>query len=231
MTTSFPTSLDALTNPTGADNLNAPSHAAQHSNAGDAIEAIETKVGITSTGGATLTERKAHDFKVQSHRATVKLSADQDPIGSGIEVALFSDTAGTTEEEDTTNLHSTSTNQSRVLILRDGVYWITGFYAAVSANSGFGNIAIRLIRGAAEEWRITHGFHKEISSEPQRMSISALVRIKGSDAALGGTDTTSPVYVELMAKVGSATAAADGGGNTPARLSVVMLPGTGIEGS
>lgn len=46
MSTNFPTSLDTLTNPTGTDALTSPSHAAQHANANDAVEAIEAKVGI-----------------------------------------------------------------------------------------------------------------------------------------------------------------------------------------
>ena len=42
MATNFPTSVDALTNPTTVSTLNSPSHAGQHANANDAIEAIET---------------------------------------------------------------------------------------------------------------------------------------------------------------------------------------------
>lgn len=46
MTTSFPTSLDALTNPTGSSSLTSPDHAGQHADANDAIEALQTKVGV-----------------------------------------------------------------------------------------------------------------------------------------------------------------------------------------
>jgi hypothetical protein len=42
MPTNFPTSVDALVNPLATDPQNAPSHSTQHSNANDAIEAIET---------------------------------------------------------------------------------------------------------------------------------------------------------------------------------------------
>jgi hypothetical protein len=42
MATNFPTSVDALTNPVSNDSLNSPSHSAQHANANDAIEAVET---------------------------------------------------------------------------------------------------------------------------------------------------------------------------------------------
>ena len=45
MSTTFPTTLDALTNPESSDYLDDPSHSAQHINANDAIEAVQTKVG------------------------------------------------------------------------------------------------------------------------------------------------------------------------------------------
>ena len=44
--TSFPTSLDSLTNPATTDSVATVSHSGQHSNANDAIEALEAKVGI-----------------------------------------------------------------------------------------------------------------------------------------------------------------------------------------
>ena len=46
MSTNFPTALDTLTNPNPTDYLNSPSHAGQHANANDAIEALEAFLGI-----------------------------------------------------------------------------------------------------------------------------------------------------------------------------------------
>jgi hypothetical protein len=51
MATNFPTSVDVLTNPVSNDSLNSPSHSAQHANANDAIEAIESFV-LGQTGNA-----------------------------------------------------------------------------------------------------------------------------------------------------------------------------------
>lgn len=45
MSTSYPAALDSLTNPSSTDSLALPSHASQHANANDAIEAIETALG------------------------------------------------------------------------------------------------------------------------------------------------------------------------------------------
>lgn len=53
MATSFPTSLDAFVNPSAGDPQSNPPHAAQHADANDAIEALQTKVGVTGSADAT----------------------------------------------------------------------------------------------------------------------------------------------------------------------------------
>lgn len=52
MATSFPNNIDEFINPNGSDQLSAPSHSEQHSNANDAIEALQTKVGVDGSGDA-----------------------------------------------------------------------------------------------------------------------------------------------------------------------------------
>jgi len=56
---SYPTSLDTFTNPASGDRTNSPSHATQHANANDALEALEAKVG--ADGSAVTT---SHDYKL-----------------------------------------------------------------------------------------------------------------------------------------------------------------------
>lgn len=65
MATSFPTGLDALTNPTSADGLNSPDHAGQHANANDAIEALEAKVGVNGSAVTT-----SLDYKITNINAS-----------------------------------------------------------------------------------------------------------------------------------------------------------------
>ena len=50
MATNYPSGIDSLTNPSAGDALTSPSHSAQHANANDAIEAIETELGTTPSG-------------------------------------------------------------------------------------------------------------------------------------------------------------------------------------
>lgn len=49
----YPTSLDAFTNPEATDTLDSPSHSEQHSDANDALEALEAKVGIDDSAVIT----------------------------------------------------------------------------------------------------------------------------------------------------------------------------------
>jgi len=55
MASTYPTSLDAFTNPLTTDLLTSPSHAQQHSDINDAVEALETKVAIGNTVLGTYT--------------------------------------------------------------------------------------------------------------------------------------------------------------------------------
>lgn len=58
MATNYPGSIDSLTNPSAGDALTSPSHSAQHANANDAIEAIETELGVNPSGSdATVAAR------------------------------------------------------------------------------------------------------------------------------------------------------------------------------
>jgi len=53
MATNFPGSLDSFTNPSSSSTLDSPSHAAQHANINDAMEAVQAKLG---TGAGTIGE-------------------------------------------------------------------------------------------------------------------------------------------------------------------------------
>ena len=66
MSINFPTSLDTLTNPTATDTLDSPPHDTQHSDANDAIEALQAKVGIDSSAVTT-----SHDYKIATNTTDI----------------------------------------------------------------------------------------------------------------------------------------------------------------
>jgi hypothetical protein len=55
MAINYPTSLDTFTNPTATDLLTSPSHAQQHADINDAVEAVQTKLAIGNTVIGTYT--------------------------------------------------------------------------------------------------------------------------------------------------------------------------------
>ena len=60
MATNFPEDLDNLTNPNSTDSLEG--HAQQHSNVNDAIEAIQTKIGVDGSEDANSLDYKINDL-------------------------------------------------------------------------------------------------------------------------------------------------------------------------
>ena len=62
MATNFPTSLDSLTNPTAGNTLASPSHAGQHADANDAIEALQAKVGVNNSAVTTTIDYKLRNL-------------------------------------------------------------------------------------------------------------------------------------------------------------------------
>jgi hypothetical protein len=67
MATSFPASLDTLTNPTSSDSLSSPSHSAQHANVNDAVEALQAKVGADSSAVTSSLDYKVAQLEAISH--------------------------------------------------------------------------------------------------------------------------------------------------------------------
>jgi hypothetical protein len=59
MATNYPGALDVLTNPASTDRLTTPSHAEQHANVNDAVEAIQATLGVNPQGAsATVSDRQ-----------------------------------------------------------------------------------------------------------------------------------------------------------------------------
>jgi len=76
MSTNFPATLDTLTNPNGTDTVAAVDHAAQHANANDAIEALQAKVGVDSSGVTSSHDYKITQLESDSHTHTNKVVLD-----------------------------------------------------------------------------------------------------------------------------------------------------------
>jgi hypothetical protein len=90
----FPSAVDALTNPTSTDALNSPAHATQHADANDAIEALETKVGINSSAVTTTLDYllKSTSSTDPGHKHTKATITDLS-VASGADITTGTDDA------------------------------------------------------------------------------------------------------------------------------------------
>ena len=102
MATSFPTSKDILINPDGLDSVKEVSHSAQHANANDAIEALETKVGVNNS-----TDVNSLDYKVKQLELNFQDPGEIKDLAASI-ITGGTHTGITVSYNDTTNLLSLS---------------------------------------------------------------------------------------------------------------------------
>jgi len=99
MSSSYPSGFDALTNPAATDPLTSPAHANQHSNANDAIEAIEVTLGLNPQGtvasvGARFVTVEAFIPTMGSAVAAASLSAAQSATSASAAI-VYSGSANT----------------------------------------------------------------------------------------------------------------------------------------
>lgn len=79
MATNYPTSLDALTNPTSSDSMSSPSHSGQHADANDAIEALQSKVGVDSSAVTTSLDYRVTQLESGGGSMTTSATAPSSP--------------------------------------------------------------------------------------------------------------------------------------------------------
>ena len=80
MASNYPASLDTLTNPSGAQTLDSPDHATQHTNSNDIVESIETTLG-TNSGTSVLKHFTAGQFPVRATGVAATGTLQQTIVG------------------------------------------------------------------------------------------------------------------------------------------------------
>lgn len=66
MATNFPENLDNFTNPNSNDPLSNPSHSEQHANVNDALEALQTKVGVDNSNDPASLDYRLAQLETES---------------------------------------------------------------------------------------------------------------------------------------------------------------------
>ena len=77
MATNYPGAIDTYTNPLSSEPMNAPSHAGQHANANDAVEAIETELGTNPSGSAATVKARLDGIEDGTRLGTNSVGATQ----------------------------------------------------------------------------------------------------------------------------------------------------------
>jgi hypothetical protein len=96
MATNFPASLDAFTNPSSNSSVANPSHAEQHADANDAIEALQAKVGADNSAVTTTL-----DYRVRTlETAAVDTEAIQDIVGAMVSDNVETNVVVTYDDEN-----------------------------------------------------------------------------------------------------------------------------------
>jgi plastocyanin len=138
MATNFPTSKDTLVNPNPSDSVQVVSHAAQHANANDAIEALETKVGIDGSTDVT-----SHEYKIANLASyAISYETAQDAAGAllGHEnhtnlIATYDDVLNQVRlsvaaPDVARTIYQTAVNQSGQTIIKGTPVYLTGSVGA-----------------------------------------------------------------------------------------------------
>jgi plastocyanin len=164
MATSFPTSKDTLINPQPTDSPELVSHAAQHANANDAIEALETKVGVNNSADAT-----SHDYKIRTLESyAISYETAQDAAGALLGHANHTNLIATYDDvlnevrlsvaapDVARTIYQTAKNETGATLAKGKPVYVTG---AVGAS---GKIKVGLSSNVAEaQSSKTFGFTAE----------------------------------------------------------------------
>lgn len=131
MATNYPETIDNLSNPESTDSLSG--HASQHANANDAIEALQTKVGIDNSQDPTSLDYKINDLvsivggignSTDTISVLLGLEGNNDLVITGIEnkttIDSFSTSAYRSADYKIQITRNSDSYASKISILTDG---------------------------------------------------------------------------------------------------------------
>jgi hypothetical protein len=165
--TNYPGAIDNYTNPSSLEPMNAPSHAGQHANANDAIEAVETELGTNPKGSAATVKARLDGIEDGTRLASNSITATQiaaNAVGS----SELADNA-----VDTAAIQDSAVTSAKIA---DGT--ITAADVAADTFAAFGTVGNLLTANQASIETSTPSFGTN------RASIA-----KSSDYALHGTSS------------------------------------------
>lgn len=149
--TNFPTSLDVLTNPGATDSVATISHSAQHSNANDAIEAVQAKLGISastpSSGTVLYGNGSGSSIWSSGPSLTTLTTSGLGTFGGLISTASSTITGNLTITGNSTTTNATSTASFATTASSTNLYFTTANGGNLT-SSGLGTFSNILANGS-----------------------------------------------------------------------------------
>lgn len=202
MPTNFPTSLDALTNPVAGDSLSSPSHAGQHANANDAIEALEAKVGVNSSAVTT-----SLDYKVtQLETNGVTLTGTQTLTNKTLTSPTINTAIIRSPEERWNIVASAATGTIAINVLTSSAWFYTTNATANHTLNvrGDGTTTLNSLLAVGDSitvvWANTNGTTAYYPNVFQIDGSTVTPRWQGGTAPTAGNASSTDLYVYTIVK-------------------------------
>ena len=143
--TSFPQNLDSLTNPSGTDSVATVSHSGQHSNANDALEALEAKLGTGASTPVTdsiLVGDGTGTSRYTTFATSTRFTATNFLANGSTTLQAFTFTTATGTSATTTNFFATTASSTNLFFTSATGGGITsaGNISATNGTGTFNNI-------------------------------------------------------------------------------------------
>ena len=188
MAITFPTSLDSLTNPQGTDSVQLVSHAAQHADANDAIEALEAKVGADNSTVTTSLDYRVNALENASldEEGIQQIAADLLTNGTHTNITVTYDDAN-----DKINLEATYGNEEAISAIA------TALTAGTGISKTYDNVANTITvsvdtSSIATQSYVTTAISNLIDSSPALLNtLNEIAAAIGNDANFATTITNA----------------------------------------
>lgn len=119
MTSNYPTSIDSFNDPLSNSPLNNPSHAGQHQDLNDAVEKLETKLGVTASPAASASA--GHVLTATGSGSTWQAPAVTAAQFANVGLTFITSTTATSGTIAIDNCFTTTYDSYRVVILQTNV--------------------------------------------------------------------------------------------------------------
>lgn len=231
MAINFPTSLDSLTNPLGTDSVQAVSHAAQHADTNDAIEALEAKVGADNSTVTTSLDYRVNALENASldEEGIQQIAADLLTNGTHTNIAVTYDDAN-----DKINLEATYGNEEAISAIATALTAGTGITKTYDNVANTITLAVDTNSIATQSY-VTTAISNLVDAAPELLdTLNEIAAAIGDDANFATTITNALALKAPLASpdlTGTPTAPTATAGTNTTQIATTAFVKTATDGA